>query len=436
MIYAEIFVVLAAIYLGLRSGGLGIGLYGGLGLAILTLGFGLPMGSIPVDVMLIIMTVVIAAAVLQAVGGMDLLVCYAEVLMRKNPKYINFIAPMITWLMTIMAGTGFIVFSTLPVIAEVAKESGIRPSRALAGAVVSSQLAIVGSPLSAAMAAMIAVMENNSVTFFQVIAVCLPASFIASMVAAFVASKQGVELQDDTVYLERLKAGLVSPSNNSSSQFTARKGAKLSIGIFLAATVLVVLFAAVPGLKPVYESGKSMSTRDIIIVMMLASSCLMMLAGRIKPDSIVTSSIFRSGMTSIAVIIGIVTLGMTFVDAHLAEIKGSIGDILTQYPMLLAVVLFFTCALLYSQGSTSALIIPLAVSLGIPNWSILASFIAITGIFILPTYPTSLAAMELDITGSTRAGKYVVDHPFMLPALVGVLVGLAFGFVWAPVIIP
>ncbi|MDW0617092.1 anaerobic C4-dicarboxylate transporter [Mannheimia haemolytica] len=435
MIYAEIFVVLAAIYLGLRSGGLGIGLYGGLGLAILTLGFGLPMGSIPVDVMLIIMTVVIGAAVLQAVGGMDLLVRYAEVLMRKNPKYINFIAPMITWLMTIMAGTGFIVFSTLPVIAEVAKESGIRPSRALADSVVSSQLAIAGSPLSAAMAAMIAVMENNSVTFFQVIAVCLPVSFIASMVAAFVASKQGCELQNDVVYLERLKAGIVSPSRKLASESTYSKGAKLSIGIFLLATVLVVLLAAVPGLKPVYENGKSMSTRDIIIVMMLASSCLMMLVGKIKPDTIVASPIFRSGMTSIAVIIGIVTLGMTFVDAHLIEIKASIGNILTEYPMLLAVVLFFTCALLYSQGSTSALIIPLAVSLGIPNWAILASFIAITGIFILPTYPTSLAAMELDTTGSTRAGKYIIDHPFMLPALVGVAVGLAFGFVWAPIIV-
>lgn len=435
MIYAEIFVVLAAIFLGLRSGGLGIGLYGGLGLAILTLGFGLPMGSIPIDVMLIIMTVVIAAAVLQAVGGMDLLVHYAEVLMRKNPKYINFIAPAITWLMTIMAGTGFIVFSTLPVIAEVAKESGIRPSRALAGSVVSSQLAIAGSPLSAAMAAMIAVMENNSVTFFQVIAVCLPASFIASMVAAFVASKQGCELNDDKVYLERLKAGFVSPSQRSNSSLATQKGAKLSIVIFLLATVLIVLFAAVPGLKPVYESGKSMSTRDIIIVMMLAASCLMMLVGRIKPDAIVTGSIFRSGMTSIAVIIGIVTLGMTFVDAHLPAIKGSIGEILTAYPMLLAVVLFFTCALLYSQGSTSALIIPLAVSLGVPNWAILASFVAITGIFILPTYPTSLAAMELDTTGSTRAGKYVFDHPFMLPALFGVLAGLAFGFAWAPMII-
>lgn len=285
------------------------------------------------------------------------------------------------------------------------------------------------------MAALIAVMEGNSVTFFQVIAVCLPASFIASMVGAFVASRQGCELKDDSIYLERLKAGLVSPSKNVTHVGNSRSGAQLSIGIFLLATVLIVLFAAVLGLKPVYESGKSMSTRDIIIVMMLASSCLMMLVGKIKPDEIVASSIFRSGMISIAVIIGIVTLGMTFVDAHLAEIKESIGGILTSYPMLLAAVLFFTCALLYSQGSTSALIIPLAVTLGVPNWAILASFVAITGIFILPTYPTSLAAMELDSTGSTRAGKYMLDHPFMLPALFGVVAGLIFGFVFASMVV-
>lgn len=432
MMYLEIFVVLASIFLGLKSGGLGIGLFGGLGLAILTFGFGLPMGSVPVDVILIVMTVVISAATLQASGGMALLVHYAAIFMRKNPKYISIIAPAITWLMTIMAGTGFIVFSTLPVIAEVAKESGIRPSRALAGSVVASQLAITGSPLSAAMAAMITIMEGNGVSFFQVLAVCLPASFVAAMVAASVSSRQGCELQDDEVYLQRLQAGLVNQS--SGTTFELKKGAKSAIAIFLLTTVFIVLFAVVPGLRPVYESGKSMSTRDIIIVMMLASSCLMLILGKIKPDAIVTNSIFRSGMTSVAVIIGIVTLGTTFVDAHMNEIKALAGDILTSYPMLLAAVLFFTCALLYSQGSTTPLIIPLAVTLGVPHWAILASFVAVTGVFVLPTYPTTLAAMEIDTTGSTRAGKYVLDHPFMLPATLGVIAGLLFGFAWAPMI--
>lgn len=433
MVWVEIFVVLASIVLGLRFGGIAIGLFGGLGLAILTLGLRLPIGSVPIDVILIIMSVSLSAATLQATGGMAFLVNYAERLMRKNPKHINFIAPMITWLMTIFAGTGFIVFSTLPVIAEVAKESGIRPSRVLSGSVVSSQLAVAGSPISAAMAAMITIMENNSVTFFQVMVVCLPVSFVASMVAAFVASKQGCELKDDPVYLQRLKNGLVSKTEYKTSD--TPKSAKISVLIFLLATVVIVLFATLPSLRPVYESGKAMGTRDIIVVVMLTSACLMLVTSKTKPEAVVTNSTFRSGMSSVAVILGIVTLGITFVDAHLGNIKEIAGDVLHTYPMLLAPVLFFTCALLYSQGSTTPLIIPLAVALGVPNWAILGSFVAVTGIFLLPTYPTSLAAMEMDTTGTTRVGKYILNHPFMLPALLGVIAGVAFGFAWAPIIV-
>ncbi|OOH91783.1 C4-dicarboxylate ABC transporter [Pasteurellaceae bacterium 15-036681] len=432
MVWAEISVVLVCIFLGIRFGGIAIGLFGGLGLAILTIGFGLPVGSVPVDVMLIIMTVVLAAATLQATGGMALLVKYAEKLLRKNPKYINFLAPAITWLMTIVAGTGFIVFSTLPVIAEVAKESGVRPSRALVGATVASQIAITGSPISAAMAAMITIMEGNGVTFLQIMAVCLPASFVAAMVAAFISSRQGCELQDDEVYLQRLQAGLVSKGASQTDSIPA--GAKYSVLIFLLSIAMIVFFAVFPEFRPSYENGKSLSTRDIIIIAMLAGSCLMMLSGKIKPDSIVTNSTFRSGMSSIAVILGIVTLGTTFVDAHLADIKAIAGDVVTNYPMLLAAVLFFTCALLYSQGSTTPLIIPVAVALGVPNWAILASFVAVTGVFVLPTYPTTLAAMEIDTTGTTRPGRFIIDHPFMLPAALGVIAGLAFGFIWAPMV--
>ena len=169
MVWLEIIVVLGAIFFGIRMGGIGIGLCGGLGLAVLTIGFGLPIGSPPVDVILIIMTVVVAASALQAAGGMDYLVRLASTFMRKNPKYLNIIAPITTWVMTIMAGTGFIVFSMLPVIAEIAKDSGIRPSRTLAGSVVASQIAISGSPISAAMAAMLTIMEGNGVSVFTCI---------------------------------------------------------------------------------------------------------------------------------------------------------------------------------------------------------------------------------------------------------------------------
>ena len=432
MVWLEIIVVLGAIFFGIRMGGIGIGLCGGLGLAILTLGFGLPIGSPPVDVILIIMTVVVAASALQAAGGMDYLVRVAGAFMRRNPKYINIIAPIITWTMTIMAGTGFIVFSTLPVIAEVAKESGIRPSRTLAGSVVASQIAISGSPISAAMAAMLSIMEKESVTFLQVMAVCLPASFVAAMVAAFIASRQGCELEDDEVYLERLQKGLVKKHVEKLTPDTPQ--AKLSVILFLLATVSIVILAAFPSLRPGFDIGKAMGTRDIIIICMMSAACLMVVFCKTSTDSIVLAPTFRAGMSSVAVILGIVTLGTTLVDAHMLEIKEIAGSVLKSYPMLLALVLFGTCALLYSQGATTPLIIPLAIALDVPHWAILASYVAVTGVFVLPTYPTSLAAMEFDTTGTTRVGKYVLNHPFMLPGLGGIIAGVAFGFMIAPMV--
>lgn len=379
------------------------------------------------------MTVVVAASALQAAGGMDYLVRLASTFMRKNPKYLNIIAPITTWVMTIMAGTGFIVFSMLPVIAEIAKDSGIRPSRTLAGSVVASQIAISGSPISAAMAAMLTIMEGNGVTFIVVMSVCLPASFVAAMVAAFIASRQGCELEDDEVYLDRLQKGLVHKYEEKKGESTTRE--KFSVVVFLIATVAIVILAAFPQLRPGFDIGKPMGTRDIIIICMLSAACLMVIFCKTSPNSIVLAPTFRSGMSSLAVILGIVTLGTTFVDAHMDQIKAIAGDVLSAYPILLAVVLFFTCALLYSQGATTPLIIPLAIALDVPTWAILASFVAVTGVFVLPTYPTSLAAIEFDSTGSTRVGKYILNHPFMLPGLGGIIAGVAFGFIIAPMIV-
>ncbi|MEX6399605.1 anaerobic C4-dicarboxylate transporter [Providencia hangzhouensis] len=420
-------------FFGIRMGGIGIGLCGGLGLAVLTIGFGLPIGSPPVDVILIIMTVVVAASALQAAGGMDYLVRLASKFMRKNPKYLNIIAPITTWVMTIMAGTGFIVFSMLPVIAEIAKDSGIRPSRTLAGSVVASQIAISGSPISAAMAAMLTIMEGNGITFIVVMSVCLPASFVAAMVAAFIASRQGCELENDEVYLERLQKGLVHKYEEKKGESTTRE--KFSVVLFIIATIAIVILAAFPQLRPGFDIGKPMGTRDIIIICMLSAACLMVVFCKTSPDSIVLAPTFRSGMSSLAVILGIVTLGTTFVDAHMDQIKAIAGDVLSAYPILLALVLFLTCALLYSQGATTPLIIPLAIALDVPTWAILASFVAVTGVFVLPTYPTSLAAIEFDSTGSTRVGKYILNHPFMLPGLGGIIAGVAFGFIIAPMIV-
>ena len=283
------------------------------------------------------------------------------------------------------------------------------------------------------MAAMLTIMEGNGVTFIQVMAVCLPASFVAAMVAAFIASRQGCELEDDEVYLERLQKGLVRKYEEK--QDCGSPSAKLSVALFLLATVAIVVLAAFPSLRPGFDIGKPMGTRDIIIICMMSAACLMVVFCKTSTDSVVLAPTFRAGMSSVAVILGIVTLGTTFVDAHMVEIKAIAGDVLAAYPMLLALVLFGTCALLYSQGATTPLIIPLAVALGVPTWAILASYVAVTGVFVLPTYPTSLAAMEFDTTGTTRVGKYVLNHPFMLPGLGGIAAGVAFGFLLAPMVV-
>ncbi|MBD1569587.1 anaerobic C4-dicarboxylate transporter [Aliivibrio sp. S10_S31] len=428
----EISVVLICIYWGLKMGGLGVGLAGGFGLAVLTLGLGLEPSAPAIDVILIIMSVVTAASTMQAAGGMEWLVHHAGNLMRRHPKYINVLAPIITWCMTIMAGTGYTVFSTLPVISEVAKEIGERPSRPLSAAVVASQVAISGSPISAAMAAMISIMEPAGVSFLQIMAICLPASFIAAMVAAFVASRQGCELKDDVVYQQIPKE---DKQQVTSIAKEIDPKAKYSVFLFALATCAIVLYAAIPSLRPAFPSGDIMTTRDIIIVSMFAAACLMVPMCNIHPDRIIKTTTFRSGMSSVAVILGIVTMGSTVVNAHLPEIKEFAGSLLNSYPMLLSLVLFGTCTLLMSQGATTPLIVPLALSLNVPHWAILASFVAVTGVFVLPTYPTSLAAIEFDSTGSTRMGKNIFDHPFMLPGLTGVIVAIGFGFLLAPAVL-
>ncbi len=226
--------------------------------------------------------------------------------------------------------------------------------------------------------------------------------------------------------------GLVQKYENNNS---IKPGATLSVGLFMLATIAIVILAAFPQLRPGFDISKPMETRDIIIICMLSAACLMVILCKMSTDDIILTSTFRAGMSSLAVILGIVTLGTTFIDAHLTEIKDIAGDILQTYPMLLALVLFFTCALLYSQGATTPLIIPLAVALNIPTWAILASYVAVTGVFVLPTYPTSLAAMEFDTTGTTRVGNYLLNHPFMLPGLGGVIAGVTFGFVIAPMMV-
>ena len=432
----ELLVVLGFIFLGARLGSIGIGFAGGMGVLVLALVFGLKPGDIPIDVILIIMSVVAAIAAMQVAGGLDYLVQVAERVLRSNPKYITFLAPLVTYTMTVFAGSGLTAFSTLPVIAEVAKREGIRPSRPLSIATVASQIAITASPISAAVVFFAAALEPLGVDYVQLLLICIPTSFTAVMLAAVVTNFLGQDLKDDPVYQDRLAQGLVAmPADNEKQRQELRPGAKTSVLIFLITIVAVVCYAMAIS-STVGLIKDPVLTRDAaIMTFMLAAAAAIALFCKIDCNKVLNAATFKSGMSACICVLGVAWLGTTFVAAHMEEINVFAGSLLETKPWLLAVVLFFASMLLYSQAATTRALMPAALALGVSPVAAIAAFAAVSALFVLPTYPTLLAAIEFDDTGSTRIGKYVFNHPFLIPGVLTIALAVAFGFLLAPLII-
>lgn len=463
MMLLQFLVVLAFIFLGARLGSIGIGFAGGAGLLVLAiLGVTVASADMPVDVITIIMAVIAAIATMQVAGGMDYLVRFAERILRSNPKYLNFLAPIVTYFMTIMAGTGHTAFSMIPVITEVAKENDIRPSRPLSIAVPASQMAITASPISAAVVAFSAMLEPHGVDYLQLLAVAIPATFIACMVTAAImmmidrAMGTG-SLKDLAIYQERLKAGTVkAPTHDEQS---VPETGKKSVMIFLAGLVIVMVYATMisdkVGLKTnsigknlfyekttdvinVVDGNKVVETttsllpiigRDAaIIAIMLGVATLIALTCKVNTTSVLSASVFKSGMSAVVCVLGVAWLGTAFVKQHEGWIKDTAGELLTDHPWTLAIVLVFASALLYSQAATTRALMPTALSIGVAPLAAVAAFPAVSALFLLPTYPTLLAAVEMDDTGSTRIGKFVFNHPFLVPGLINIALAVGLGF--------
>lgn len=426
MLWLEVIVVLGAIYFGARLGSIGIGYAGGVGVLVLTLGLGLKLGSIPMDVILIIMSVIAAIGAMQVAGGLDYMVSIAEKILRKNPKQITFLAPIVTYVMTFLAGTGHTAFATLPVIAEVAKEAGVRPSRPLSIAVVASQIAITASPISAAVVFLSGALEKQGVGYLELLAVCIPSSFLACMCAAFVANFLGKELKDDEVYQERMAKGLVKM--RGTAKLEVKKGAKLSVFIFLASILVVVTYATLISDKVGIIKNPVVPRNEAIMLFMFVAATFISFFTKIDAAQVLNTSTFKSGMSACICVLGVAWLGDTFVVNHIKEIKAFAGDLLNVYPWLLAVVLFLASTLLYSQAATTKALIPSAILLGVSPLTVVASFAAVSALFVLPTYPTLIAAVEMDDTGSTRIGKYVFNHPFVIPGIIAIALSVTFAF--------
>jgi anaerobic C4-dicarboxylate transporter DcuA len=484
MIAVQFAVVLLAIFIGARLGGIAIGFAGGLGVLVLAL-LGVTPGEMPLDVISIIMSVIVAIAAMQVAGGMDYLVDLADRILRRNPKHLTFLAPIITYLMTLMAGTGHTAFSTMPVIVEVAKENNIRPSRPLSVAVVASQIAITASPISAAVVFFSSTLEKKGIDYLSLLAVAIPSTFLACMATAAIMMavdkvRGTTKLSTHPEYQRRLAAGTVTvrgrqereiapaeaklseiagvkvhgttkPGTHPEDQQRATAGtiavkerrqereiprrAKLSVLIFLIGLLGVMGYATAISKNVGLITDPVMTRDQAIIAFMLSTAAIIVLVCKAATSEILSASTFKSGMSAAICVLGVAWMGTTFVSAHEKEIMSFSGDLLSKQPWLLAVVLVFASALLYSQAATTKALMPTALAIGVAPFAAVAAFPAVSALFILPTYPTLLAAVQMDDTGTTQIGKAVFNHPFIVPGLINIAIAVGLGFVFGPLIL-
>lgn len=418
--------ILAAIIVGARLQGIGLGVMGGLGLAILVFGFGLEPTSPPIDVMLMIVAVIAAAGCMQAAGGLDLMVSLAEKFLRKHPQRITLFSPIVTYLFTFVAGTGHVAYSVLPVISEVARETKIRPERPLSIAVIASQQAITASPISAATVALLSMLAGYNISLLNILMISIPSTLIGVLLGALVSMRMGKELHEDPEYLKRLDAGMFSQDKVSDKKkYSLKSKAGLSVLIFILATVLIILFGSIDGLRQI--GGKTLNMPIIIEILMLSAAALILLLTRTDGIKAAQGSVFVAGMQAVVAIFGIAWMGDTFINGNIEQLRASIEGVVTSMPWIFGVALFVMSILLYSQAATVRALMPLGIALGISPWMLIALFPTVNGYFFLPNYPTVVAAINFDRTGTTRIGRWVLNHSFMIPGLVATITAVCVG---------
>ena len=431
-IVLEFAVVLAAIWLGARSSGVGLGLWGAVGLLVLLLFFGVRPTTPPVDVMLIILAVIMAAAVMDAAGGIEFLVRIAERVIRANPKYVTIVAPLTTWTFTFLAGTGHIVYPLLPVIYETAHQSGIRPERPMAIATIASQQAVTASPVAAATAAMIGLFSEKGLTQWglpEILMICVPSTLLGVIVAALVQMFVGKELVDDPEYQARLKAGEIKPpAAGGGERKPLPASAPRAAFVFLVGVALVVVFGFFPDLRKLGGDEPLAMPVMIELVMLSVAAVLLAITG-VKVDDVPKTQTLRSGVVAVIGIFGLAWLGDSFIAANKDVLVPAIGRMTEARPWTFTLGLFAASVLLYSQAATTRALMPLGLALGIAPQYLIGAFPSVNGYFFIPTYGTLIAAINFDQSGTTKIGKYILNHSFMLPGListfVAVLTGLA-----------
>lgn len=426
-------VVLLCILIGAQVGGIGLGVFGGIGLAVMAFGFHLQPTSPPIDVMMMIMAVVSAAAAMQAAGGLDYLVRVATRVLHRNPRYITFIAPAVTYAFTVVAGTGHVAYSVLPVIAEVSRRNGIRPERPLSMAVIASQFAIVASPVAAAVVSVVHYLEPQHITLIDVLKVTVPSTILGIGLACVFVNRMGKELADDPGYQQRLKDPeyvKLNAVDSVAEDAPLKPTAKTSVRIFLAAALLVVLMGAFKWLRPVF-GGEHMGMAHTIEIVMLTAAALTILICKPDGNEITQGSVFHAGMRAVIAVFGVAWMGDTLMQAHLPELKAAVSSLVETAPWTFAFALFVLSVLVNSQGATVVTLFPVGIALGVPAPILIGTLVAVNGYFFIPNYGPIIASIDFDTTGTTRIGRYIFNHSFMLPGLLSMAFSLALGLLFA-----
>ncbi|MBQ3977731.1 MAG: anaerobic C4-dicarboxylate transporter, partial [Bacteroidales bacterium] len=420
----QLLIVLAALYVGSRYGSLALGAISGLGLAILVFGFGMKPGTPPTDVIYIIIAAVTCAGILQASGGMDWLIQLAEKLLRKHPDRITFLAPFATFFLTVLVGTGHVVYTLMPIIVDIAIKKGIRPERPCGVASVASQVGITCSPIAAAVVAFVTISNANGygVSIPQVLMVTIPACLIGLFFAAMASFRRGKDLDKDPDFQKRISDPAVRDYVYGSEATTLDKvidkNAKRAVYIFLCA-ILVIVGLAFCQMVMSKEALEKLPKMNIAIqIIMLSATALMIIISKVDLKKAAAGTVWRSGMVAVVAIYGIAWMADTYFGNYMDQIKEMLTGLVTQYPWSIAVVFFLVSVLINSQGAVVVAMLPLAYSLGIPGPVLLGVLPSVYGYFFIPNYPSDIATVNFDRTGTTVIGKYLLNHSFMMPGLV------------------
>ena len=434
--FLQVVLILVCLFYGARKGGVALGLLGGIGLVVVVFVFGLPPGKPPVDVMLTIVAVVAASATLQASGGLDVLLQLAEKVLRRNPKYVSILAPFTTCTLTMLCGTGHVVYTMLPIIYDVAIKNGIRPERPMAASSIASQMGIIASPVSVAVVSLVAFLAKAPgggpvMDFVTLLSVTIPSTLIGVLMVGIFSWFRGKDLDKDEDFQKLIadperRASVYGDSKSLMGQALS-KDQWTAMWIFIGAIAVVAALGAVESLRPVV-GGKPMSMVLTIQMFMLMAGALMVVFTKTNPSEIGKSEVFRAGMIAVVAVFGVAWMADTVFEANLPTIKASLSEVVKSHPWTYAVALLIVSKLVNSQAAAISAMVPVALSIGVSPGYVVAFAAACYGYYILPTYPSDLAAIQFDRSGTTRIGKFVINHSFILPGLIGVSTSCVAGY--------